>query len=68
MTKDVVIVVVGVALLAVVWLFWAQFQAWRVNTYGVDTPVACTADAMLCPDGTYVGRTGPNCEFVCPGG
>lgn len=30
-------------------------------------PVACTADAMLCPDGSYVGRTGPNCEFVCPG-
>ena len=27
--------------------------------------VACTADAMQCPDGSYVGRTGPNCEFVC---
>lgn len=40
----------------------------------VDTPVSvpdpvevmCTADAMQCPDGSYVGRTGPNCEFVCP--
>ena len=31
-------------------------------------PVACTADAKLCPDGTGVGRTGPNCEFApCPG-
>lgn len=30
--------------------------------------VACTMEAMLCPDGvTYVGRTGPNCEFTpCP--
>lgn len=27
---------------------------------------ACTMDAMQCPDGSYVGRTGPNCEFVCP--
>jgi len=27
---------------------------------------ACTADAMACPDGSYVGRTGPNCQFVCP--
>ncbi len=27
---------------------------------------ACTMDAMMCPDGSYVGRTGPNCEFVCP--
>jgi hypothetical protein len=29
-------------------------------------PVACTEEAMQCPDGSYVGRTGPNCEFVCP--
>jgi len=28
--------------------------------------VACTMDAKQCPDGSYVGRTGPNCEFVCP--
>lgn len=26
----------------------------------------CTQDAMQCPDGSYVGRTGPSCEFVCP--
>lgn len=32
-------------------------------------PRACTMEAQLCPDGeTYVGRTGPNCEFAaCPG-
>ena len=29
--------------------------------------VACTQEAMQCPDGSYVGRTGPNCEFTpCP--
>jgi hypothetical protein len=28
--------------------------------------VFCTADAMMCPDGSYVGRTGPKCQFVCP--
>lgn len=28
---------------------------------------ACTMEAKLCPDGSYVGRTGPNCEFTpCP--
>jgi hypothetical protein len=28
---------------------------------------ACTADAKLCPDGSAVGRQGPNCEFPdCP--
>ena len=30
-------------------------------------PVACTADARVCPDGTAVGRVPPNCEFApCP--
>lgn len=28
--------------------------------------VMCTADAMQCPDGSYIGRTGPSCAFVCP--
>ncbi len=28
---------------------------------------ACTTEAMRCPDGSYVGRTGPDCEFAaCP--
>lgn len=28
----------------------------------------CTMDVKQCPDGSYVGRTGPNCEFAaCPG-
>jgi len=30
--------------------------------------VICTDDAKMCPDGSYVGRTSPNCEFApCPG-
>ncbi len=29
--------------------------------------VVCTMEAKQCPDGSYVGRTGPNCEFTpCP--
>jgi len=39
------------------------------NNYGqVDGGVACTMEAKICPDGTAVGRSGPNCEFApCPG-
>ncbi len=34
---------------------------------GANDPVACTMEAKLCPDGSSVGRTGPNCEFAaCP--
>lgn len=30
-------------------------------------PVYCTQEAKLCPDGSYVGRSGPKCEFAeCP--
>jgi hypothetical protein len=43
-----------------------------INTFGASStsnsntePIACTMDAMMCPDGSYVGRSGANCEFVC---
>lgn len=30
-------------------------------------PQACTQDEKICPDGTSVGRNGPNCTFTpCP--
>ncbi|MBI2338686.1 hypothetical protein HYU95_05905 [Candidatus Daviesbacteria bacterium] len=30
-------------------------------------PKACNEEAKLCPNGSYVGREGPNCEFKqCP--
>jgi len=29
--------------------------------------VDCKADAMVCPDGSFVGRVAPNCNFAaCP--
>lgn len=38
------------------------------STGGDPEPVFCTMDAKMCPDGSYVGRQGPNCEFAaCPG-
>lgn len=34
----------------------------------IDEGVVCTLDAMMCPDGSAVGRQAPNCEFApCPG-
>lgn len=30
-------------------------------------PIACPMDALVCPDGTAVGRTGNSCTFpICP--
>ena len=32
-----------------------------------DDMVMCTMDAKMCPDGSYVGRSGPSCAFApCP--
>jgi len=33
-----------------------------------DSDIVCTMEARQCPDGTYVGRIPPDCEFApCPG-
>ena len=39
-----------------------------VSVHEASSPVtSCTADAKQCSDGSYVGRSGPNCEFAaCP--
>lgn len=37
-----------------------------VKVTGADqSGTICTADAYQCPNGNWVGRTGPNCQFVC---
>ncbi|MBW2965051.1 DUF333 domain-containing protein [Candidatus Woesearchaeota archaeon] len=47
---------------------WAYFRGECGS--GEDNPgkqVACTEEAKMCPDGSAVGRTGPDCEFApCP--
>jgi hypothetical protein len=60
---------IGVALVAAVAsIFLAQRASAPEEAPVVELPVEvmCTADAMQCPDGSYVGRTGPECAFVCP--
>lgn len=58
-----VFVLVGLCLLVVgVGLLSYKFM----RSFSIAQPVqtACTLDAKLCPDGSSVGRTGPNCEFA----
>lgn len=48
-------------------LFKPEFTCWPYCGRLSNQPVACTMDARICPDGTAVGRQGPNCEFApCP--
>lgn len=37
------------------------------NGSTTEEPVYCTQDVMKCPDGSYVGRVPPDCNFSpCP--
>jgi hypothetical protein len=57
----------GIFIAAIVLVVFAAFWVVGERRGGTGGAVACTADAMICPDGTAVGRTGPNCEFAaCP--
>ncbi len=59
MTRNKTIIIAIIAIVAVGFLWFL--------TKG-EEPVACTMDAKECPDGSYVGRVGPDCEFApCPG-
>jgi hypothetical protein len=60
-------------LIALVLVGVGGFYAYKNNVFGNyaggdDEGVVCTMEAKLCPDGvTYVGRSGPKCEFAaCP--
>ncbi len=57
----------------IVWVSFAvvlNYSIWNLNQATQNNPgggVACTMEAKLCPDGSAVGRVGPNCEFApCP--
>jgi hypothetical protein len=55
------IILSGVALFLIVAVIVARYVT------GQNNQVACTQEAMVCPDGSAVGRVGPRCEFApCP--
>jgi tryptophan-rich sensory protein len=68
-------VVPKAAYLLIPYILWVTFAAflnlsiWRLQSTTVPpvNDVACTMEAKICPDGSSVGRSGPNCEFTpCP--
>lgn len=64
--KKIIVVALAILLLIGGVIWWMQNNEVSPVTGDDNDAVACTMDAMLCPDGSYVGRTGPNCQFVCP--
>ncbi len=69
-TKTILTIVVLVVLvLAGAMYYRSQKMIDDTNTPPDDDEgTVCTMEAKQCPDGSYVGRTGPDCEFApCPG-
>lgn len=72
--SKMVALVLFISLPIVAFFFGMRYQALLMEqTYTTPsvtpspTLIACTEEAKICPDGSAVGRTGPNCEFSkCP--
>lgn len=62
------------AYLLIPYILWVSFASylnysiWMLNRDNTGGQTLCTQEARLCSDGSYVGRTGPNCEFAACSG
>jgi hypothetical protein len=56
-------------IITVIALAFVIIGGYYLGTQNKNEPKACTMEAKLCPNGSSVGRSGPNCEFApCPNG
>lgn len=56
-----------IVVFAVVALGFILWFTGATSHRGSNNDIACTMEAMQCPDGSYVSRTGPSCTFAeCP--
>lgn len=61
--KEYAVILIGLAVV-LIGALWATRSLVAPPRSG---GVACTTEAKICPDGSAVGRSGPNCEFTsCP--
>lgn len=61
-------VIVGIIIILVGGFFALNAYIRHQELNGGGQKQACTLEAKICPDGSSVGRTLPNCEFAaCPG-
>lgn len=62
-----IVIIIVVAIVVFGGVFVYQYFATPKANNQQQNPTACTEEAKICPDGSAVGRTGPNCEFApCP--
>lgn len=55
--------ILGVVAVVIIGVLWTA----HLRIAQAPSPQMCTMEAKICPDGSSVGRMGPNCEFAaCP--
>lgn len=68
-TTIIIFLAIALAMLGFMYYRGDSNQTGIVPSRNGDDGVVCTMEAKECPDGSYVGRGGPNCEFAeCPTG
>lgn len=61
--------IIVISLTAGILLLAGYYAGWDYLAPSSPEGILCPQDAMQCPDGSYVGRQGPKCEFaICPDG
>lgn len=64
MRKTTILLFAGAIIGLGIWWLWGLSP---VEAPSTTEPTACTAEARQCPDGSSVGRSGPDCAFAdCP--
>lgn len=68
LTLAIIIVVCFTAVIAIgLYFIYDKSFLIKLFTKKQKKTVVCTQEVKVCPDGSAVGRTGPNCEFTkCP--
>lgn len=68
MKKGLIILIIVAVVFAIgIFMYMNNPAPTEYQNGSEEEPVFCTQEAMLCPDGSYVGRVPPTCEFAqCP--
>lgn len=67
MKKIIITFILFLILALLIFFLWPSQTNKSKSPASGDEPVACTQDAKLCLDGSYVSRQAPDCNFTpCP--
>jgi hypothetical protein len=67
--KNTIIAVILVAVAGfIVYSMWTVIERRVTNNENENQGNVCAADVIQCADGAWVGRSGPQCQFICPTG